>query len=173
MNSSNKDNVLQSISETFAKCKNLIQEIDSEVFKNAFGNSSSIGAHMRHILDRTNCVVQGFASGKIDYDQRRRQTVLEMNPQLCVAEFDRLWLLINNFEQGFDQEIQVCETINSDGVKAILKSTIGREFLDITIHAIHHLATMKYILEQNNIEVEEDFGKNYSTVIYEKKLASN
>jgi len=158
--------LVRGISDIFDKYKALIENIDHSIFQKSFSNSSSLGAHVRHVLDRSNCVVEGFSSGTINYDNRRRDVELENNPALCVKEFDRILAEIEDFSAG--SAVEVCETLNCEGLKANIKSTYERELLDIILHCTHHMATMKFILEKSGIEVDKDFGKNASTVIYEK-----
>lgn len=159
---------VQGIAAIFDRYKDLIENIDHSVFQQSFNNSSSIGAHVRHVLDRSDCVVEGFSSGKIDYDKRRRNVDLENNPALCAKEFDRILAEIEGFSGGVGSVVEVSETLNCEGLKASMKSTYERELLDIILHCTHHMATMKFILEKSGIEVDKDFGKNASTVIYEK-----
>jgi len=160
--------MLSGISDVFNKYKTLIDNVDVSIFQKSFPNSSSLGSHVRHVLDRANCVVNGFATGKIDYDKRRRDESLDNDPKLCLKEFDRIFEEIENFDGGLKSEVEVCESINDDGLKASLKSTYERELLDIILHCTHHLATIKFIVEKSGIEVDKDFGKNVSTVIYER-----
>lgn len=160
--------LIRGISGIFDKYKGLIKDIDNSIFQKSFENSSSLGAHIRHVLDRSHCVVEGFSSGIINYDNRRRNVELENNSALCLQEFDRILDEIKNFNGDFKGNVEVCETVDSDGIKAIMFSTYERELLDIILHCTHHMATLKFILEKSGIEVDKNFGKNASTVIYEK-----
>lgn len=159
---------INAINNAFEDYKTLINNLELEVFCKKFENSSSVGAHVRHVLDRANCVVEGFKNSKIDYDNRRRQIELEQNPKLCLKEFERIFKELKNFSQDPKSEVEVSETENQEGLKVKLKSTFEREFWDIVLHTIHHLATIKFILEKSGVLVDKDLGKNVSTVIYER-----
>ncbi|MBL6664316.1 MAG: hypothetical protein ISQ34_00550 [Rickettsiales bacterium] len=163
-----RNHLVNSIGDVFDQYKKMILAIGVDVFCKDCHHSSSLGAHVRHVLDRANCVVEGFEFGEIDYDNRRRQSALETNPELCVQEFDRIFWLIKEFDGDVKNEVEVSETANEDGMKVRLKSSFEREFWDIVLHGVHHLATIKFILEKNGVVVDKDFGKNMSTVIYER-----
>lgn len=160
-------NILVGVNDVFLKYEKLITNINDDIFCQNQQNSSSIGAHVRHVLDRAHCVVAGFKTKIINYDNRRRDIKLENNKELALDELKRILDQIQKFSQDLNQEVEIIESVNEEGAKAQLKSNFGREFHDITIHMIHHLATIKFLLEKSGIKVDKNFGKNYSTVIHE------
>jgi hypothetical protein len=160
--------IIDGIISVFSDYEKVIKHVNQDVFCKESDNSSSIGAHIRHVLDRAHCVVEGFTNKNIDYDNRRRQKALEQNPQLCVKELERILSEIRNFKGDLDETVYVSETVREDGLKVNIKSTYNRELLDIILHMVHHLATMKFILEKNGVMMDKDFGKNVSTIIHER-----
>ncbi len=50
----------------------------------------SIGAHLRHVLDHYLSFLGGLASGRIDYDVRRRGSVVEQDPGAAIETIDRI-----------------------------------------------------------------------------------
>jgi hypothetical protein len=161
---------IEKISEVFLQYKNLINAIDISIFQKFTKSHSSIGSHVRHIIDRANCLIIGARTSKVDYDNRKRNKDLEQNPNLCCLEFDKILHELEIIVTDYKKPILINETISFDGYKVEVSSTIEREFLDIIFHATHHLAIIKYILEKNNIKTESSFGKNAATIIYEKNL---
>lgn len=167
-NTENSEFIIK-ISAIFLQYQTLLQTIDLLVFTKKEHHQSSIGAHTRHVIDRINCLLNGFESGEVDYDKRARDTQLEEDPKLCCALFDQLSSQLTAIFCDPQKKLQVLETISEDGYKINVSSTLEREMLDIVSHLLHHLASIKFILERNNISVADSIGKNPSTIIHEKQ----
>jgi hypothetical protein len=58
--------------------------------------------------------------------------------------------------------------LSGDGHEAELESTLGRELVFATHHAIHHHAMMSAIASEFGIKVGPDFGKAPSTINHER-----
>ena len=56
--------------------------------------SSSIGAHVRHILDRFHCFFAGVAGASIDYDVRKRDSEIEQNAEATMFALESVAPLI-------------------------------------------------------------------------------
>ena len=74
---------------------NLLNSINDQEYSN---NStapyySSIGIHMRHILDVFSCVFEGFESGQIDLSARQRNELAETKVSVGLDYFDRVIIL--------------------------------------------------------------------------------
>ena len=52
--------------------------------------NSSIGGHVRHHLDHFFCFQAGVKAGKIDYDARQRDEILETNPEFAAQKMSEL-----------------------------------------------------------------------------------
>ena len=62
-----------------AQYNQILSVISQENFTDDSRGSSSIGAHVRHILDRFHCFFAGLAEASIDYDARKRGPKIEQN----------------------------------------------------------------------------------------------
>ncbi|MCA1758587.1 MAG: hypothetical protein LC658_02365, partial [Bacteroidales bacterium] len=78
--------------ENLLQLKDLLQVIKTEHFtkKTEVLSDSSIGQHIRHILEFYLLLVSGSFSGTVSYDKRQRDKRIEQDPQFAVATIERL-----------------------------------------------------------------------------------
>lgn len=124
---------------------------------------SSIGVHMRHILDVFDCVFDGLESGNINLINRKRNELAENYTQHGVAYFEeilqRLKLLVN---ADFNKIVMVTDDLGLGIVSA--NYTLGGILIQAHSHAIHHFASVGYVISQLGIALPDDnFGFNPST----------
>lgn len=127
---------------------------------------SSIGSHMRHVLDHYNSLVDGIASGIVDYDDRERRTAVEtkLAEGLALARetIDRLGCLDANLER----KVEVIVSANTRGREAASHSTVGRELQFLASHTVHHYALIAIASRMQGIHPEDTFGIAPSTLKY-------
>ena len=124
---------------------------------------SSIGVHMRHILDVFDCVLDGIESGNINLINRKRNELAENYTQHGIAYFEeilsRLKLLEN---EDFNKIVMVTDDLGLGIVSA--NYTLGGILIQAHSHAIHHFASVGYVISQLGIELPDaDFGFNPTT----------
>jgi uncharacterized damage-inducible protein DinB len=131
---------------------------------------SSIGGHMRHILDVFDCIFEGLPTENINLINRKRNQLAEN--------------FTKNGIQYFEITIEKLQTLNTKDFNKIVKVTddlgLGVETANYTLaavliqahsHAIHHFASIGYIISQLGIELpDDDFGFNPTTPRELKKL---
>ena len=129
--------------------------------------ASTVGAHMRHILDHCDCLLDGLATGRVDYDERRRDRRLETDRTLALAAardlIDRLRAVTDA-----DLALDVRMDTGSDE-PAWAGSSLTRELQFLTSHTIHHYALIAAILGHAGCEVAGDFGISPSTLRFQRR----
>lgn len=124
---------------------------------------SSIGRHMRHILDIYDCIFDGLSIKKVDLSARKRNEIVELDTQQGLAYFDKILgqlTLLNDLD--LDQLILVKDDLGAGTVEQ--NYTLGGLLIQAHSHAIHHFASLGYIISQLGIEIpDEDFGYNPTT----------
>lgn len=131
-----------------------------------FGNSS-IGAHVRHVLDHARALVDGAASGTIDYDHRLRGTPIETETAAAIAELEDLinsTRLLAGHDAG--ERIGVAIMPTRDGESVTLTSSLARELAFVLSHTIHHNATIRGMAVAAGHGVPESFGYAPSTLAH-------
>ncbi len=145
------------------QCGDLLRGMPGAVFT-ASGGDSSIGTHVRHIIDRYRCFFTGLNQARINYDDRRRGGPVETEPKAALAAIADARNCFDQFEPASrGQKIQVCELVHHDGAAASVESTIDRELLGLISHSVHHLAIIAMLARSRGHPVPEHLGKAPST----------
>lgn len=134
---------------------------------------SSLGKHLRHILDHYLCFQRDLEKGLIDYDQRQRDCQLETDKDYAISVIGQLrQFLISVKAQGHvDQPLQVlmCNDVATPNGE-ITESTLGRELQFLQGHSVHHFALMAAMLRVAGDNIDKDFGVAPSTLVHEKTV---
>ena len=144
---------------------NLLNSISDEQYAN---NStppyySSIGIHMRHILDVFNCIFQGIETKKIDLTARERNPLAETKVAVGLDYFDQIISQLNEVRmEDLDRIIEVKDDLGLGMVTA--NYTLAAVMIQAHSHAIHHFASIGFIISQMGIDLPDgDFGYNPTT----------
>ena len=130
---------------------------------------SSIGGHMRHILDVFDCVFDGLESGNINLISRKRNELAENYTQYGIAYFEDI---IQRLKLINTEDLNKIVTVTDDLGLGIITAnyTLGGILIQAHSHAIHHFASVGYVISQLGIELPDaDFGFNPTTP--KKKLS--
>lgn len=121
---------------------------------------SSAGAHMRHILDHYYAIMNGLEVGLIDYDKRSRGGLVESSPQVAELSIIEIITFLKSLsELQLQRTIRLSTEISiANKQVAIVDTTVAREIIFVSSHAIHHLSTIKQISQLQNVEVEGGLG---------------
>lgn len=144
---------------------NLLNSINDEQYTN---NStapyySSIGIHMRHILDVFNCIFKGMESGQIDLTARERNELAETKVTVGLDYFSQIMSQLNDVElENLNKIIEVKDDLGLGMITA--NYTLAAALIQAHSHAIHHFASIGYIISQMGINLPDgDFGYNPTT----------
>ncbi len=164
------ESLLAGCRQCLGQCQELLQLVDADVFARAAENCSSIGAHLRHVLDRFQSFFNGLQSDCIDYDERRRDASIEANLEAAnfalTTTVRRMRELSANDLQG--RAIAIRESVHAETPPTCLDSTIERELMALVTHTTHHLALIAVILRQQGMALDSHFGKAPSTIRHEQ-----
>ena len=135
---------------------------------------SSIGQHLRHILDLLLALVNS-TNEEINYDVRRRGALVETDKQQGLKELNdvRVWVSnISNNEINRGVLVHTETSLNTQQTDS-LKSSFGRELCFASSHLVHHLAIMAAIAKMAGKEVDSKLGLAPATATYERGLLIN
>jgi len=148
----------------------LISGLDEDDYSKpmqAYG-SGSIGQHLRHVLDHYQALLV-HQHDVIDYDHRRRDNPVESNKTLALAEIKRILTLLPTL---VDQPIRVRSEISPHAQQVDeVHSTMKRELLFVTSHAVHHFALIALLLRLQGMAVPADFGVAPATLSHQRLSA--
>jgi len=134
--------------------------------------TSTIGEHVRHLLDGLACLSAGLESGDVDYDRRERDAELELRPAAAIARIDELSGRLDAGAVDLESPLRV----RADAPPELARdagwsdSTVGRELVFGVSHTIHHFALIAMILRSLGGEPPEGFGVAPSTLYHWKEV---
>ena len=124
---------------------------------------SSIGIHMRHILDVFDCILRGIEEKNIDLTSRKRNELAEIKVEFGLNYFDQVMSELSSLEkEDLDMMVIVKDDLGQGMITA--NYTLAAALIQAHSHAIHHFASIGYIISQMGINLPDgDFGYNPTT----------
>jgi hypothetical protein len=147
-----------------------------QLSKNEYGqksnllNGSSVGGHTRHVIELFQCLLSGYETGYVNYENRKRDITFETDNEIASAVLYNIayQIEIPNKQlilQGIFTENEVSEYS--------IETNYYREIMYNLEHSIHHMALIRVAVnELSNITLAEDFGVAPSTIQYKKQLCA-
>lgn len=122
-------------------------------------SGASIGQHCRHSIELYQCLINGYAEGKINYEKRKRDILIETDKEVAINSL----LAIEKSLPLTDKAMLLeCEG-------ELFQSSFQRELLYCNEHTIHHKALIRVgVNEIGGYLLPESFGVAPSTLRYRK-----
>lgn len=155
-----KNNIEQNIA--------LLNQINDEVLTTHYKvlGQSTIGQHLRHIIEFYNCLLDGYTSKTINYDNRKRELAIENNTIIAIQKLKHIVLNLDKPDSTLNL-MQPCVL-----GEQIITTTYYRELLHNLEHSIHHQTIIKIALLNNtSIILPSHFGVAPSTIEHQTKCA--
>ncbi len=134
---------------------------------------SSIGQHLRHIVDLYLALMSPSTDHKINYDVRRRGAKVETSRATGLKELTdiRHWLTqITTHDMNQDVLVSTEVTLSCQQTD-VFKSSYGRELCFASSHLTHHLAIMAAIAKMAGVEVNPTLGLAPATATFVREQA--
>ena len=149
-----------------AQAQNLVAQLDDERFRAAAPRSSSVGAHLRHVIDCYRCFFAGLDAGRIDYDDRQRNPALETDREVALRVLGELVAGFEALPRDLDRPLEVRVDAAAWGAGSLhwQRSTLGRELQFLVSHTVHHFALIALLLRDCGFEPGQGFGVAPSTL---------
>lgn len=124
--------------------------------------NSSVGAHLRHVLDHYEAFLAGLPGGALDYESRSRDPVLERDATVARERLESIGRRLSELAvEGDDGPLAVIAETSS-GIA--LRSSTVRELEFLLSHTIHHYALIAVIARSLGCEPADTFGMAPSTL---------
>ena len=161
----------QPIEAIFQQLTAILQKLSKDDYTSSqpvLGNAT-IGQHTRHIIELFRELEAGYASGLVNYDNRKRDMLLETYPEQAIGS---LQVFIETIARH-DKPINILGSYsNDDEMLLTVHSSYYRELIYNLEHAIHHMAYIRIGIEHlGNILLPKDFGVAPATNRYRKACA--
>lgn len=128
--------------------------------------NATIGQHVRHILELYICLYNGYETGIVNYEKRKRDIRIETDKDFA----NELMLMISGNIDKDDKDLLLESNYDEQSTEEIIVGTnYYRELLYNLEHTVHHMALIRVgINEVSSITIPEGFGVATSTIKYRK-----
>lgn len=155
--------LIRSTIHTLEKTKKLLNQINNSHLcdKTIAPYYSSVGSHIRHILDFYECILNEEDS--FDLTCRKRDTEIETDCERALVYLNQLENKLKEVDQSrINRLIDVVDDLGLGKIK--VSYTFGALLAQANSHTIHHYAIINYILEGLDLRLNDnDFGYNPTT----------
>jgi len=135
--------------------------------------SSSIGVHIRHIIDHFIALITGIDDKHVNYNVRHRYNDIEKFPDLAIEKLKYIITCLDGIEENsLDESISVVSEVDVTRTHSTeCKSTLERELVFVSRHAIHTYAFIRIMCKMQNKTIPEFFGYAPATITHINKTA--
>ena len=151
----------------------LVKKFNSQEFTESIPvlNNSTIGQHVRHIVEFYVCLFEGSTKGEVNYEDRERNLLLETVPDFVLEKIEECKYFIQN--EDLEKQITLEHLIGDLLCK--IPTSLARELIYLAEHSIHHFAIIKIGMTQafHEKSLPTNFGVADSTIRYNKKQLQN
>ncbi|MGC6431637.1 MAG: hypothetical protein ACON5F_11390 [Jejuia sp.] len=156
--------IIQSTLKTLRKSHILLNNLSNEQLSDASVSPyySSIGSHIRHILDFYDCIFNKDTNNTVDLTARSRNKTVECD---CSCAKDYLNAIVEKLNASFFNIDETVFVVDDLGLgKTQIPYTNGALLAQANSHTIHHYAIINYIFDNLGIVINDaEFGYNPTT----------
>ncbi|MDO6759116.1 hypothetical protein Q4566_02795 [Tamlana sp. 2_MG-2023] len=161
--------IMKSVIKTLENVEVVLTNLTNENYSNASVGPyyTSVGSHIRHILDYYMCILSKNEAGMVDLTARRRQVAVEENCPIALDYYETIKELLVSSRLPLNEPVVVIDDLGLGKIE--LDYTYAALLSQANSHTVHHFAIINYILTQLNIQITDaNFGYNPSTPKYIK-----
>ncbi len=150
----------------------LLERLDDGLYRKPVASfyGSSVGGHLRHCIEHFLSFLSGMESGKVDYDDRKREERLEILTAEASGVLAEITSAFNSLLEG-EPPVGLLVKMDCGGDEIEWQpSTTGRELQFLVSHTVHHFAMIGGICRALEVEMEENFGVAPSTLRHRAQL---
>ena len=162
--------IQQSVHNIFNQMEDSLVQLSDEQYcqKIETLSGASIGQHVRHVVEIFVCLQDGFTTGVVNYEKRKRDIAMETSKETAINAMNKINSSLHTenkslvLELGFDE--------NNNELNKI-PTNYFREIAYSLEHTIHHMALIKIgINEISKIKLPDGYGVASSTIKYRKEI---
>lgn len=156
------DRLLACLAAEIERGIEVIRGLDEESYRRASLCSGSVGAQFRHNLDFLNAFLTAAGADRVDYNDRERDRVVEIDREYAIEKFLRV---VGKLRELKKSDLERSVLVRSETGAALWhRSSLGRELEFVLSHTVHHHALIAEKLAANGDNAVRDFGVAPSTL---------
>ena len=157
--------------KTIQQLSHLISQLNEEQYAKPLSclSQTSIGKHVRHVIECYQCLLQGIENGLVDYDKRERNVQIETDKMFALEILDSISVAILDLKE---KPLQLSVAYYEDAI--LVQTSLLRELAYNVEHTVHHLAIIKLGVHVSfpKIQIAENVGVASSTIRYQLSVNS-
>ncbi|GAA4335264.1 hypothetical protein [Flaviaesturariibacter amylovorans] len=153
-----------------------LQEFASQLTQEQFRapvhllNGSTLGQHLRHVIEFYAALQHGYPSGVVNYDKRQRDHALESCPRLAGTQLAGFQGCLDRV----DKPLVLEQCYDPSGKEVIrIATSYQRELVFNLEHTVHHMALVRIGATHFGIALPTGFGVAASTQQYRQHVHRN
>lgn len=158
---------ISSLQQTLEKSLVLLENIPSIIYTDDSVGPfySSIGGHIRHILDFYTSIFNGLDSKLLDLSKRERNSIIETDVNFGIAKIKTVLTELENYTSyKLDANYKLIDDLGQG--KVTIPTNLYAIFAQANSHTIHHYAIISHLLYAYDIVIpDKTFGYNPTTPI--------
>jgi hypothetical protein len=132
-------------------------------------SGATIGQHVRHIVEFFQELGHGYEEGRVNYDRRNRNHVLEINRSLAIHLLEDTALSVDRPDKDL---LLVAHLSSGDAEPVVIRTNYFRELLYNIEHTVHHMALLRIGVNRvATIALPAHFGVAASTIKFRQTCA--
>ncbi len=165
--------LVRAVLESLAQGEALLGAMSDETYtrKLPVAFNASVGGHYRHCLDHFRSLLEAAASGDLNYDHRKRGTLIENDRYAALNATRELREAYEQFSSDWiGRPLSVtCKTSYATSGSQMSPSTVGREIMYAVAHAVHHYALIGIMAGLMGVPLPAGFGVAPSTIKHQQE----
>lgn len=158
----------KAVQNVFVQLSASLEQLTPSQYTQSCSNlfNSTIGQHVRHIIELFQCLTGSYETGKVNYEKRKRDAAIENNKELAL---DLLKAICSDLNKPNKE--MILESIYDENSESTLsiKTNYQREVAYNLDHTVHHMALIRVgINEVSGIELPETYGVAESTTKFKQ-----
>ena len=126
-----------------------------------------LAPHLRHCVEHFQLLLEGLASGRVDYDARERSARLEGSPEAMREALRVIRGALGRLSgEDLERPLVVVQAAASGRPPRSLPSFLERELVFLSGHAIHHIAIMALAASSAGVLLPPELAVAFSTEAY-------
>ena len=163
--------IQQSVHTIFNQLEDSLVQLSNQQYCQKIDTLSgaSIGQHVRHAVEMLLCLQDGFSSGIVNYETRKRDMAMETSKETAINVMNKINSTLHTenkslvLQAGFDENNNELDKIPTNYFREIAYSLE---------HTIHHMALIKIgINEVSDTQLPDGYGVASSTIKYRKETS--
>lgn len=161
--------------DLLAQLKEIILQLEDGHFSKpaAVLSQATLGQHIRHTIEFFLCLMDGRREGRINYDHRKHDPLIEQDAALALRVIEDIRAFLKKETMDFSLLLEANYSLHEDAC-VTMPSSFYRELAYNIEHTIHHMALLKVALnsEFTYMQLPPHFGVASSTTRYQLQRQS-